>query len=176
MPLTGGLRDRMILDNVLRQVMNRLETLNWAIMEPDGTEVNPLQDSYDRIRVIDEYPSDPENVEVPINTMAFSAGDSFQDMLELGSNGETHYSPIYIDFFAASDALMRHVMGDIYAWINENPVIPITDYSIATPAVDFYAILEEESVSKDRPARATNPWMKHWLMVSFILRDDRPNG
>ena len=176
MALTGGLRDRMLIENVLRYIMDHLENLGWAVTEPDGVTVNPAQASYERIRIVDEYPNDPETVEVPLNTLAFSAGDSFQDMFELGSNGETHFSPFYIDFFASNDALMRHVMGDIYAWVNSNPVITVWDFSLATPEVDFYAYLEEESVSKDRPSRATNPWMKHWLMVSFILRDDRPNA
>lgn len=175
MALTGGLRDRMILENVLRQVMAQLATSGWNLIHPDGTLINSDPDAaYERIRIVDEYPD--TEVEVPVNTLAFSAGDSTQDMLELGTNNETHYSPIYIDFFASSDALMRHVMGDIYAWLNANPVIAIWDYSLATPDVDFYAFLEEESVSKDRPARAVNSWQKHWLMLSFILRDDRTNA
>lgn len=176
MALIGGLRDRMILENVLRQIMAHLDSLDWALLTPEGVTLNATQSSYDRIRIVDEYPNDIDTVEVPVNTLAFSGGDSFQDLLELGSNGEEHYTPIYIDFFAQSDGLMRHVMGDIYAWINSNPVIAITDYSLATPAVDFYAFVEEGSVSKDRPPRATNPWMKHWQIVSFVLRDVRENA
>lgn len=174
MTLAGGLRDRMILENVLRQVMAYLASQSWAIIQPDTTLIGPVDEAYEPIRIVDEYPD--TEVEVPVNTLAFSAGDSTQDLMELGSNNEVHYSPIYIDFFASSDALMRHVMGDIYAWLNANPVIAIWDYSLATPEVDFYAHVEEESVSKDRPARAVNSWQKHWLMLSFILRDDRTNA
>lgn len=175
MTVTGGLRDRLIHENILRQIREDLVDRGWRMIDDDGTTIlNPSRDSHVPLRVIDEYPTE-ETEEVPLNTIAVSLGDSFQDMLELGSRGEIHMTPVYADFFAENDSLMRHVAGDIYAWVNEHPVIGIWDFSLATPAVDFYVEVEEESPTKDRPARATNPWQKHWMTVSWVVRDERSN-
>jgi hypothetical protein len=94
----------------------------------------------------------------------------------MGSRGEEHYVPIYCDFFAENDALGRHVIGDIYAFLAENPSIPVYDYDKATPTVDFYAVLEQDTLQKRRPATATNPWQKHWHLVEFRVMDMRANA
>lgn len=164
MALVGGLRDRMVLESVLRQIEAALGALGWF---DAGRQHLP-------ITVIDEYPD--IDVQVPLNTLAFSYGDSFNRLVELGALTTYHHAPIFIDFFAESDALSRHVSGDIYAWVNENPVIPVYDYDLATPVIDFYVEVLEESVEVQRPARATNPWLKHWSTVVFIVGDQRSNA
>lgn len=166
MTLEGGLRDRMVLESFLQWVRSDLDALGWF---DSGREHLP-------IRVIDVYPdNDGENTQVPLNTMAFSVGDSFQNLLELGSKAETHVVPMYIDFYGESDALTRHILGDIYLRLNRDPVIPVYDYSLATPVVDFSAFVVEESTEVSYPTRATNPWQKHWGIVSCLVEDDREN-
>lgn len=160
MTLTGGKRDRMILESVLRQVEADLDSRGWF----DANR------QHEAITVIDAYPG---NDEVEINTMAFSFGDSTQRMLELGSNAETHTYPVYIDFYGESDALTRHVLGDIYDFFGKNPTLSVYDYDMATPAVDFTVEIVEESVAKTYPTQATNAWQKHWGILSFMVEDDR---
>ena len=167
MALEGGLRDRMVLESVLQWIKSDLTTRDWF---DTGRQHLP-------ITVIDVYPGqEGEETEVPLNTMAFSLGDSFQNLLELGSKAETHVVPVYVDFYGESDALTRHVLGDIYLRLNKDPVIPVYDYSLATPVVDFHAMVVEESVEVSYPSRATNPWQKHWGIVSCLIEDDRENA
>lgn len=167
MALEGGKRDRMILESVLRQVEADLAVRGWF---NSGRQHAP-------VTVIDAYPGDGENVAEPaLNTLAFSYGESFQRMLEMGSNAETHTFPIYIDFYGESDAVTRHIVGDIYAYLGLNPLIPVYDYDLATPAEDFKLEVVEESVAKSFPTNVTNPWQKHWGIVSFLVEEDRTNG
>lgn len=163
MPLTGGLRDRMIIESMFNLVKDALTDLGWF---DSGRHHSP-------ITMIDAYPGD--NEEVAVNTLAVSTGDTFQSMLELGSNGEVHQMAIFYDFYGQNDSLSRHVIGDIYEILNLNPVVPIYDYRSATPYIDFYAEIVEESIEKVLPPRATNPWQKHWQMVGCVVTDDRAN-
>lgn len=164
MTLTGGLRDRMLLESYLQAIVADLQTKGWF---DAGREHGDIQ-------VVDEFPDDDQ--EVPINTLAFSYGDSFQLQVELGSRAEEHYSFMYVDFFAESDALGRHVIGDIYAFLAENPSIPVYDYDQATPSIEFYGVLEQESLEKRRPSRVVNPWQKHWHILVWRVLDMRANA
>lgn len=161
--LTGGKRDRMILESVLRAIEAELTTLGWF-----GSNRGHAP-----IKLIDAFPSESE--EVDVNTIAFSYGDSYTELGELGSKMEEHYAPIFVDFFAESEALGRHVIGDIYAFLQTTPVIDIYDYDQVTPSVDFQAHVVEDSVRKRLPTRATNPWQKHWHILLFTIRDERAN-
>lgn len=166
MPLTGGKRDRMILESVLRQVEADLQAKGWF---DSGRQHAPIV-------VIDAYPGDGEAVDEPaLNTMAFSYGDSFQRMLEMGSNAETHTMPIYIDFYGESDAVTRHIIGDVYAFLGQNPLLPVYDYDLATPVEDFKLEIVEESVSKTFPTNVTNVWQKHWGIITFLAEEERTN-
>lgn len=162
--LVGGLRDRMVMESVLRLVQQSLDGDGWF---DSGRNHQP-------ITIVDEYPD--TDTEVPINTLAFSFGDTYQRMVELGHRAELFHVPIYIDFFAESDGLSRHIIGDIYAWANENPVIPVWNFDMATPEVDFYIEIMEESVEVQRATRATHPWLKHWATLVFIVSDQRENA
>lgn len=168
MPLEGGKRDRMILESVLRQVKADLAVRGWF---DAGRRHAP-------INVIDAYPGedvvDPKD-EPPLNTLAFSYGDSFQRMLEMGSNAETHTFPIYMDFYGESDAVTRHIVGDIYAFLNLNPLLSVFDYDLATPTEDFKLEVVEETVTKTFPTNVTNVWQKHWGIVSFLGEEERTN-
>lgn len=168
MALEGGKRDRMILESVLRQVKADLESRGWFDENRRHLPIN----------VIDAYPgenlTDPDD-EPPLNTLAFSYGDSFQRMLELGSNAETHTFPIYMDFYGESDAVTRHIIGDIYAFLGLNPLLPVYDYDMATPVEDFKLEIVEESISKTFPTNVTNVWQKHWGIVTFLGEEERAN-
>lgn len=164
MTLVGGKRDRMVLESVLQHVKSYLIDEDW--FQP-GRKHLP-------INMIDAFPD--EDSEPPKNTLAVSVGDSYQALLELGSKAETHVAPVYFDFYGQSDALTRHLIGDIYYRLNKDPVIPIYDYDQATPAIDFYALVVEESVEKSYPTRATNPWQKHWGIVTCLIEDERENA
>lgn len=162
--LTGGKRDRMILESILRGVESDLTTRGWF----------GAGRGHDPLKIIDAFPSETE--EVAVNTIAFSFGDSFSDPLEMGSMAEEHYYDVFVDFFSESDALGRHVIGDVYEYIQKSRYLDIYDYDQVTPAVDFQVYVEPGTVEKRLPARATNPWQKHWHILSFRVMDDRSNA
>lgn len=162
--LTGGLRDRMIIESVGNFIEAHLATLGW--FDESGRHHGP-------ITVIDEFPDDDAQVE--LNTLAISSEGSFGRRSEMGSTAEEHYMNFFFDFFAESDALGRHFTGDIYAFLQSTPVMPVYDYRQATPPIDFYVGVEDDSPDKRKPPRSTNPWQKHWYTVSFSVTDDREN-
>ena len=94
--LEGGIRTRMILESVLKAVEADLTTRGWF----DDGQFSPIS-------IIDEYPDDSD--EVAVNTIAFSLGDSRTEPTELGGMSEEVIYPIFVDMFAESDGLGRHV-------------------------------------------------------------------
>lgn len=163
MALEGGLRNRMILESILRGVEADLTTRGWF----DAG-------SYSPISIIDEFPD--EQGEVAINTMAFSMGDTRTEPLEMGGMAEEMSIPVYVDFFAESDGLGRHVIGDVYDYIMRNQKFQVYDYTTATPVEAFVVPMMEYSGEIRKPDRAVNAWQKHWYVCAFGVNDERPNA
>lgn len=163
--LTGGLRDRMVLESVLQDIKAQLTTLGWF---DAGRDHSP-------ITIVDEYPD--EDGDVPINTLAFSLGDTMSDPLELGSGAEELRIPIFCDFFAESDGLGRHVVGDIHAHVAKQGQFDVLDYRVTpTPPVEFVVQVNDGSIDKRKPTRAVNPWQKNWHVISFVVTEERSNA
>lgn len=162
MALRGGIRDRMIIESVVQAVTAELQTEGWF----DAGRQHAA------LTIVDEFPQDTD--EVATNTLAFSFETAVGRDAEMGSNAEEHTMNVFVDFFAESDALGRHVAGDIYAFFKETRHVPVYDYRLATPVVEFYAEVDED-VEKRKPSRAVNPWQKHWHVVAVSLTDDRAN-
>lgn len=169
--LRGGLRDRMILESILQAVKSDLTTQGWL----DATVFDTVPGSREHrpFTIVDEFPD--ENDEVQVNTLAFSFSDAMGRDGEMGSQLEEHGMNIFIDFFAESDAVGRHVIGDIYAYIKEQGTFPVFDYRAATPPVEFNVAVED-GVEKRKPSRAVNPWQKHWHLLAMRVTDDRANA
>ena len=161
--LEGGLRTRMILESVLRAIEADLTTRGWF----DDGEFSP-------ITIIDEYPD--EKAEVAINTLAFSLGDSRTEPMELGARSETVTFPIFVDMFAESDGLGRHVVGDVYEFVMKNQRFTVYDYRQTTPTAEFVVQYVEHSGETRKPDRAVNAWQKHWHVCAFAVADERSNA
>jgi hypothetical protein len=164
MALEGGLRDRMMLESVLRDVVADLTTRDWF---------NNTNKQYAPFVVVDEYPDDKD--EVALNTIAFSMGNSASHALELGSKSELIRTGIFIDFFAESDGLGRHVVGDVAAHVNDVGQFPVYDYEQGIPPVEFTVTVMESSLERTKPTRAVNAWQKHWHSVAFVVEEQRMN-
>ncbi len=162
--LEGGLRDRMLLESVLQDIKADLVTRGWFDL---GRE-------HGAITIVDEYPDD--DAEVELNTIAFSLGDTRSTALELGSKAETLFVPIFIDMFAESDGLGRHVIGDIHSHVQSVGQFDVLDYRDATPSMEFRVQLVDGSIERSKPTRAVNPWQKHWHVVAFVVTEERQNA
>lgn len=162
MALVGGIRDRMVQHSVRVAVEAHLTTLGWFT---PGRYHRPIV-------VVDEYPED----DVAINTLAFSTALGFGIPEEMGTRGEIHHTAMFVDFFAESDALGKHVIGDVYAYMKTNPVIPVYDYREDEPRdVEFHVEVMDDA-EKRKPTNATNAWQRNWYTCSFTLEDVRANA
>jgi hypothetical protein len=161
--LEGGIRNRMILESVLRAIEADLTTRGWF----DDGEYSP-------ITIIDEYPDDSD--EVAANTLAFSLGSTRTEPMELGAKSEMMTFPIFVDMFAESDGLGRHVVGDVYDYLMTNQKFTVYDYRQATPTEEFVVQYVEYSGETRKPDRAVNAWQKHWHVCAFAVMDERSNA
>ncbi len=161
--LSGGTRYRMTLESVARNIETHLGTLGWF----DGGR------QHEPIVVIDEFPDDKD--EVAVNTLAFSMGDSFTKLMELGGQGETLSLPMFTDFFAENDGIGRDLVGDIYQHVQTIKSFDVLDHDQATPTVEFKVAVFEEASEVRKPTRAVNPWQRHWFVCAFVVEDERFN-
>lgn len=170
MVLRGGLRDRMVFHSVMEDLRAELQAQGWL----DATVYDTIPGSRQHrpITIVDEYPED--DTEVDLNTIAFSWGNAEGQDMELGSKQEVHYQAIFVDVFAENDAIGRHLIGDLYAYIRENMQFDVYDYSVATPTLEFVAEVEE--VDRRKPTRVVNAWQKHWYTLAFTVTDERANA
>jgi hypothetical protein len=160
--LEGGLRDRMMLQSVVNDVVANLTTRGWFINT--GKEYLPFS-------VVDEFPDDKD--EVALNTIAFSMGDTASNAAEMGSKSELLHTSIFIDFFAENDGLGRHVVGDIAAHVNDVGQFTVYDYRQVTPSAEFVVLIAADSLERTKPIRAVNAWQKHWHSVAFVVMEER---
>ena len=161
--LEGGLRDRMIHESVLQAIKADLTTRGWF---DDGRHHDPSV-------LIDEYPEDEDRVE--INTIAISMGDGDGLLVEMGSPMENHEQAMFVDIYAESDSLGRHIQGDIYEFLRKSEKIQVYDYRETVPTEEFWAHIEEEDVVKRRGGTVNQAWKKHWYVIAFTVTDGRTN-
>lgn len=162
--LTGGLRDRMLLQSVMTDIVADLTARGWFGV---GRE-------HKAFTVVDEYPDDKDEVE--LNTIAFSLGDSNSTATELGSKAETIRVPLFVDMFAENDGLGRHVVGDIHEFVAKQGQFDVLDYRDPSPPVEFTVQLVDGTIERSKPTRAVNSWQKHWHMVAFVVTEERSNA
>ena len=160
--LRGGLRDRMVFESVMNAIIADLTAEGWFDAGRWHSDIT----------VVDEFPSEQDQVD--LNTLAFTFQDATSSDMEMGSKATEHYISIFLDFFAENDAVGRHLIGDVFAYIRENMQFDVYDYRQATPPVEFVASVEGE-VDQRKPTRAVNAWQKHWYVLAFRVKDDRTN-
>ncbi len=162
MPLTGGLRDRMLSESLSNHIQGELSTLGWFDV---GREHTPLT-------LLPGFPNDTDDVQ--LNSIAFSVEDTEGEDLEMGTKAETHQTEFFVDMFMEDDSVGWHVAGDVYAFLKKNPILDVFDYATGGDPVDFRVQLSE--VDKRKPNRAVNAWQRHWFTVSFLAEDFRSNA
>lgn len=163
MALSGGLRDRMLVESITQKVVSELTTVGWF---GSNRQHSP-------IIVETAYPENGEEPEV--NTLVISLGSYLGGLNELGAKSEEHFTSIYIDFFGESRALSTELMGDIWEILKTNPVMPVYDYSAVGNPIDFYVELDEESM-RLRYSNATREYQKFWAELFFGVTDYRYYG
>lgn len=162
--LSGGKRDRMIIESVYRGLENYLDTLGW--FDPTGRFHAP-------IALVDEFP-DLNLADVPVNTLAISAESVIPHAIEMGARTSEHLFTMFVDFFAEGDSLGRHVAGDVLEYVKSRDTIPVYDYSDAGDPLEF-AVDVHDNAEIRKPDNVTQPWQRHWYTVEFAVEDMRPH-
>jgi len=118
----------------------------------------------------------PEAEELPINTLAVASEDSRSTNVEIGSNLSEDRSIVIVDFYAQSDALGRHVAGDIRdilrgKLIQDHPGFTVYDHREEPPSP--FSFVEIEGVTIDRSHGFDAPFRRHWFSVLAELVEER---
>jgi len=165
MQIVGGLRSRLIFDSTYQTVKDGLTALGWF---ETGRRHAP-------INLVDE-PQDTDE-EVPLNTLAVSDENVRSENWELGSILAEKVRWFYVDLFAESDSLGKHLIGDVadllegrFASIGRaGPVIYVYDYRQTTPTAVFTC--DVMNLRIDRAHGWNRPWLRHWYSIQFQVVD-----
>jgi hypothetical protein len=100
--VVGGLRRRLIKDNLYNMVYDSLDGLGWF-----NTSLNTMP-----LELIPEQLD--AAVEIKPNKVSISAEELIADEIEMGSNLDEYKWDIYFDIFAEDESIGIHLTGDIY--------------------------------------------------------------
>jgi hypothetical protein len=163
--IVGGLRSRLIFDSTFKTVKDGLTDLGWF---------DPAR-RHQPINLVDE-PQDTDK-EVALNTVAVSDENINSLYYELGSNLAEKPRFFYVDFFAESDGLGKHLIGDVADLLEgrfvsigrSGPVVDIYDFRQNPPSHIFSC--DVQNLRVDRAHGWTRPWLRHWYSIQFQLVD-----
>lgn len=163
--IVGGLRARLIRENLYDQLYSALDDLNWF----DLTNPNlPITFVSRQVEAEEE---------VNLNTAVLSEDQEQPTDFELGSNLTEFTWDFYVDFYAESDSLGLHFIRDVRDLLTDRfsgvvfSSFPVLDLRQATPPTLFNCQIPFESVSTDRGYGFVKPWQQHWYSCSFQVLD-----
>lgn len=165
MTIVGGLRHRFIRDSLFSMIRTSLEDLGWF---DTGRFHGPID-----FRTIPV----PEDEEVPFNTCVVSCDDLIESDEEMGSRLAEHVWTGWVDFYAESDAVGLHFIGDIKDLLagrmsnigRTGPFFDVYNYEEATPSQIFRCQIEDIVV--DRAHGFPKPYQRHWYACRFSIFD-----
>lgn len=162
----GGVRERFIKDSVFEYLKGKLATLGWF---SDGRQHAP-------VRFTDEAVDIRQLVEP--NTLTLSAENNLAEDVELGGLLTEFTWTMYVDFYAESEAVGLHLIGDVAAILRgqmssigaSRAYVPVFDYFQATP-VDPIFFVSVEKVRTDKAHDFPHMQLRHWHACSFDIID-----
>ncbi len=165
MTVVGGIRSRLIRDSFYEWVKAGVIARGWT--DP-GRKHTPIS--------FIPTPGD-WNVEVPLNSIAVTPEDVFDDEAEMGSSLTDDTWTFYIDLYAESDHLGLDLAHDIRDLLRgKMPSIGYTrqgfdvlDYQLATPAPLFFC--EIQNVTVDRARNFPQAWKRYWFSIRCDVLD-----
>lgn len=161
----GGLRVRLIQDNVFDMLETALGDLGWFDAGRDHEDVTLVDEEPDW-----DSPITPNKISVIIESINDSEA-------EMGSNLTEERHNVFIDVYAEDDATGIHLSNDIREILRGKmpsidrgwPSIDVYDKTLATPVVIF--TVDVEDARWDRGRSFSEAWLKHWFVVSCTLVD-----
>lgn len=161
----GGKLYRLIGDNFYNMIHMSLTDLGWF---------NPVR-KHLPVHLIPEPVDDNETIQ--LNTISISDEEITTTDIELGSVLAEHRLLYYIDVYAESKALGRHISGDLKDILEGrlnsihrgSPSFSVMDLSLATPTEMF--VCQIENVAVERGRAYLKPHQKFWysLMCELVF-------
>jgi hypothetical protein len=168
--IEGGLRARLIRDSFEELVRETLQARGWFDSGRAHLPINLL--------------SAPAAWDQPIeyNSLAVVVEDVTDEEGELGSNLMIDSWTAYADFFAENEQVGIHLIHDIRDSLRgkipsigrTGAIMPVYDFTLATPVVAFYCNIE--NVITDRAVGFPQPWMQFMYSARAILVDENDVG
>jgi hypothetical protein len=165
--VVGGLRARLIKDNVVNMIEDSLNSLGWF----DANRSNMS------LIVVDE--SVEESEEVKPNIISVTEEDVYDFDLELGSNLAEFNWQYYVDIYAEDTAVGLHLATDVRDILQgrfststgrDRTSVPVYDLRMATPELLFYVDIDGVFLSRSRVSY--KPHHKFWWVVGFSVVDE----
>lgn len=165
MTVVGGLRDRLLLDNIYYLLNDSLDALGWF---DSGRAHLPVTLTVDPVG---------DDTELLPNIVAITMEDVDPDDLEMGSNLREYEWEGFIDVYAEDTPIGKHLAGDIRAILEGKlpsigrvgGTVPIVNYSLATPVQVFSVDIID--VNQGRQRMYTKPFQRYWWTIGFFLVD-----
>lgn len=165
MAYVGGLRARLIKDNLSNLLEDHLTTLGWF---NSGRQHLPVQFLTKHI---------DEDEEILPNVVSIVEEDVTSRPEELGSNFSSHIWTYFVDVYAENHSLGLHLATDIkdllegrFSSISTDDTFVVYDLTQATPTELFSC--EIEGVQMDRVRVFNKPYQKYWWTVGFAVIDE----
>ncbi len=163
----GGLRDRLITENLRNLIEDVLDSLGW-FDSGNQLRLQPL--------TVISTPVD-SSTEIEPNIVSVVAEDSDSFEAEMGSLLSEFRSSYAVDIYAEDDATGKHLAGDVRAILEGRfaslgrvgTEVEVYDLTQATPTVIFTIDLENISMGKQR--FYNKPYEKFWWTIVFDVVD-----
>jgi hypothetical protein len=160
----GGLRDRMVFESFAQMLEASMRTIGW--FDADRAHAPIIW----RTSIV------PEAEEMPLNTLALSSEDVSGEDMEIGSGLSEDRFIVIVDFYAESDALGRHLMGDVRDILRGKMVTDTAGfvvYDLRDDPPTPFSFAEIEGVRLDRSHGFDAPFRRHWFSVLAELVEER---
>lgn len=163
MEVSGGLRKRLIRDNLYYAISNSLDTLGWFDNTLSEQPVTLLAEQID------------SSTEIKPNKIGLSTEDSLNRPIELGSNLEEDSWEIYFDIFAENEAVGIHLSGDIYdilrGKIAGRTGSVLSVYDLTQTGEPYLFSCNIEDIEMARVREWERPFNKYWWVVGCLIKD-----
>lgn len=166
--IVGGLRRRMIKDNLFYMIQSAMDDLDWF---------NPSSGLADQS--VELLPEAISNLtEITPNKVVISAEELMTREWEMGSNLDEYRWDIYIDVFAEDESTGLHLSGDIYDIIKGK----MASIGRTGPSLDVYDLREDDpqtllftcdlqGVEVGRVREWSREFNQFWWVIGFTVVD-----
>lgn len=162
MSVTGGLRKRLIKDNLYIAINNHLGAIGWYNNTISENPVSLLAEQIDPLQ------------EITPNKIGMSSEDITGTDMELGSNLSEDSWEIYFDIFAESESIGVHLSGDIYDILrgkSTHSIDVLNVYDLTQTGQPLLFKCEIEDVEIARVREWDKPFNKYWWVVGCLIKD-----